>query len=182
MSMTKEKRAAANKGIKTMPIKGKNYATVATRLNEFWAVCPDGSIDTTVCDIDESHVLMQAKVYDEKDHLLATGTAEEEKEASRINSTSYVENCETSAIGRALANAGFGSEENIASAEELTNALMNQATMLPGKKLLTTYCTEHGLAAQDVLAERGITLESIPKGSNAIYYRVVADLMEAKGE
>jgi hypothetical protein len=54
--------------------------------------------------------------------------------------------------------------------------------MLPGKKLLTTYCNEHGLTAQDVLAERGIALESIPKGSNGIYYRVVADLMEAKGE
>ena len=94
MSMTKEKRAAANKGIKTMPIKGKNYATVATRLNEFWAVCPDGSIDTTVCDIDERHVLIQAKVYDEKDHLLATGTAEvrlrrEHSKCRRADQCSY---------------------------------------------------------------------------------------------
>ena len=182
MSMTKEKRAAANKSIKTMPIKGKNYATVATRLNAFWEVCPDGSIKTTVCDINENYVLMQAELYDEKGHMLAMGTAEEEKEASRINSTSYVENCETSAIGRALGNAGIGSEENIASAEELTNALMNQATMLPGKKLLTTYCNEHGLLASDVLAENGVELESIPKGANGIYYKIVAELMLEKGE
>ncbi len=182
MGMTKEKRAAANKGIKTMPIKGKNYATVATRLNEFWGVCPDGTVQTEVTDFNDEHILMQAFLYDEKSHLLASGTAEEEKEASRLNNTSYVENCETSAIGRALANAGFGSEENIASAEELTNALMNQVTMLPGKKLLTTYCSEHGLTTQSVLEEKGITLESIPKGSNGIYYKIVADLMAERGE
>lgn len=182
MSMTKEKRAAANKGITTMPIKGKNYATVATRLNAFWEVCPDGSIETEVGNFDENSVLIKASLYDEKGHLLATGHAEEEKEASRINSTSYVENCETSAIGRALANAGLGSEENISSAEELTNALMNQATMLPGKKLLTTYCTEHALLASDVLLEHGIEPESIPKGTNGIYYKIVAEMMMEKGE
>lgn len=180
--ITKEKRAAANNGIKTMPIKGKNYATVATRLNAFWEVCPDGTIETEVCHFDDKCVLIQASIFDEKDHLLATGTAEEEKDASRINSTSYVENCETSAIGRALANAGFGSEENISSAEELANALMNQVDMLPGKKLLTTYCNEHGIKAQDVLAEKDITIESIPKGSNGIYYKIVADLMAENGE
>ena len=180
--ITKEKRAAANNGIKTMPIKGKNYATVATRLNVFWEVCPDGTIETEVCHFDEGCVLIKASVYDEKDHLLATGTAEEEKEASRINTTSYVENCETSAIGRALANAGFGSEENISSAEELANALMNQVIMLPGKKLFTTYCNEHGMKAQDVLADRGITPESIPKGTNGIYYKLVADMMQCQGE
>ena len=182
MSITKEKRAAANSGIPTINIKGKNYAIVAARLNAFWEVCPDGTIETEVIHFDEKCVLMKAAVYDEKEHLLGTGHAEEEKEASRINSTSYVENCETSAIGRALAAAGFGSEENMSSAEELTNALMNQATMLPGKKLLTTYCNEHALLARDVLLEHGIEPESIPKGTKGIYYKIVAEMMMEKGE
>ena len=180
MAITKEKLAAANKDIETMPIKGRNYATVAVRLNAFRAICPGGTIDTTVCDVDDEHVLIQAKIYDENDHLIASGTAEEEKKASRINNTSYVENCETSAIGRALANAGIGSEENIASAEELANALMNQKEMLTGKRLLKLYCDEHALCAADVAVEH--ELDKVPKGQSWQYYKVVADLMKERGE
>jgi len=180
MTITKEKLAAANKSLTTMNIKGRNYATVATRLNAFRAICPDGTIDTTVCDVDDERVLIQAKIYDETGHLLASGTAEEEKEASRINSTSYVENCETSAIGRALANAGIGSEENISSADELANALMNQRELLSGKRLLSIYCSEHALDAAALSDEHG--LDKVPKGQKWQYYELVAQMMKERNE
>mgnify|MGYP007029096494 CR=1 FL=1 len=57
---------------------------------------------------------------------MAKGIAYEETGASRINSTSYVENCETSAWGRALANLGIGIDTSIASSSEVANAIANQ--------------------------------------------------------
>ena len=52
--------------------------------------------------------------------------AEEEKGSTFINKTSYVENCETSAWGRALANFGIGLDTSVASADEVQNAIANQ--------------------------------------------------------
>ena len=58
--------------------------------------------------------------------ILATGTAYEKENSSFINKTSYIENCETSAVGRALGFAGFGIDVAIRSAEEAANAEMQQ--------------------------------------------------------
>ena len=74
---------------------------------------------------------MTATIADGDGKVLATGTAFEEKGSSYINKTSYVENCETSAVGRALAMLGIGSEENLCSADELVNAINGQNS---GKK------------------------------------------------
>ena len=63
---------------------------------------------------------------DEQDREIATGIAEEVKGSTFINKTSYVENCETSAWGRALANMGIGLDTSVASAEEVQNAIANQ--------------------------------------------------------
>ena len=189
--ITKEKLAAVNKTLETMDIKGSEYATVAARINAFREICPSGGIDTVVCDIDDEHVLIQAKVFDENGHQLSSGTAKEdrkpaeelsdnEKKRLKINLNSYVENCETSAVGRALANLGIGSKENIASAEELAQALLRQQTLLTGKRLLTLYCDEHALDAAKVSEEHG--LDTAPKGSMAPFYKVVAELMEKNGE
>ena len=189
--ITKEKLAAANSSLKMMDIGDSKYATAAARINAFREICPDGCIDTTVCDVDEEHVLIQCKVYDENGHQLSSGTAKEDRNAAdelsdrekkrlKINLTSYVENCETSAVGRALANLGIGSKENVASAEELAEALLRQQTMLTGKRLLTIYCDEHALDASKVAKEHG--LDTVPKGSMAPYYKVVAELMEANNE
>lgn len=172
--ITNELLAKANLKIKTVPIKGKKYAMVVSRVDAFREICPGGTIETVPVITDEERAIFQAKVYDEKDHLLATGTAEEVKGSSQINSTSFVENCETSAVGRALAMLGIGSEENMASAEEVATAIMNQTEIPAGHKALRVYCDEHQLVLADIWQEHALS----KKSPNYLFYRALADEME----
>jgi len=156
----------------------KKYVTVTARVQAFRKICPSGSIDTTVCDMDDEHVMIQAKIYDEKDHLLASGTAEERHDSSLINETSYVENCETSAVGRALGMLGIGSEESMASAEEMATALLNKVEFPEGIRFLGTYCSEHALSLREVCEQH--SLNKTAKKSD--YYAVLAKVMAEQGE
>ena len=106
-------------------IKGKEYMTVALRVQNFREAHPDWSIVTQIVHRDENEVVMVATILNDQGRILATGHAEEKRKASQINSTSALENCETSAIGRALAGAGFGGSE-FASANEVQNAIQQQ--------------------------------------------------------
>jgi hypothetical protein len=106
-------------------IRGKEYMTVALRVQNFREVHPDWSIVTQIVHRDENEVVMVAAILDEQNRIIATGHAEEKRKASQINSTSALENCETSAIGRCLASAGFGGSE-FASANEVQNAIQQQ--------------------------------------------------------
>lgn len=120
----------ANEQIQTTPIKGNDYAAVAQRVKAFRMVYPDGFILThEVCD-ENGVVKYKCEVgYYAEDGakiVLATGSARESQNASYINKTSYIENCETSAVGRALGFAGFGIETSICSADELAGALEKQ--------------------------------------------------------
>lgn len=124
--ITKEQLDTANEMIKKINFKGKGYALVASRISAFRAICPRGRINTEILSMENGVVTMKASVFDEDDRELSNGFAQEKEGASYINKTSYIENCETSAIGRALGNLGIGSDENIASAEELANAVLNQ--------------------------------------------------------
>lgn len=124
--ITKEQLDTANEMIQKISFKGKGYALVASRISAFRAICPRGRINTEILSMDNGVVTMKASVFDDDDRELSNGFAQEKEGASYINKTSYIENCETSAIGRALGNLGIGSDENIASAEELANAVLNQ--------------------------------------------------------
>ena len=116
----------ANKLIKTTDVKGKDYAEVNQRIKAFRMLYPNGTILTEMISNDSGVCIFKASVYDGDDHILATGTAYEKEGSTFINKTSYIENCETSAVGRALSMCGLGIDTSIASAEEVQNAIANQ--------------------------------------------------------
>ena len=116
-------------------IRGKEYQTVALRVQKFREQHPDWSIITALISRDAETVVMLASVMNDQNRIIATGHAEEFRNASQINSTSALENCETSAIGRALAAAGFGGTE-FASANEVQNAIHQQS---PKKVQINSY-------------------------------------------
>lgn len=124
--------AIANDQIKTIDIKGKEYSEVNQRIKAFRMVYPDGIIDTELLSNENGVCIFKAQVgYYEDDidgcvRWLGTGYAYEKEDSSFINKTSYIENCETSAVGRALGMAGFGIDVSVASAEEVYNAMQNQ--------------------------------------------------------
>ena len=112
-------------------IHGKEYKTVAKRVDEFRKEHKtDLAIITSLVDRDEDTVVMKAEIIDKDGRTIATGYAEEHRAASQINKTSALENCETSAIGRALANFGLGGGE-YASADEVAQAISQQAEAQP---------------------------------------------------
>ena len=111
----------------TISIHGKDYATVALRL----AVARRNlgaklKIETEIVSIDKDVVVVKA-IVTIAGNVIATGLAEEKRSASRINQTSALENCETSAVGRALAFCGM-TNDKIASAEEVSAAIEQQSS------------------------------------------------------
>ena len=124
----------ANESIQTTDIKGKNYAEVNQRIKAFRMVYPHGFINTEMLSNDGGVCVFKATVgtydmdSDGEAYILGTGTAYEKEGSTFINKTSYIENCETSAVGRALGMAGFGIDTSVASAEEVQNAIIIQQT------------------------------------------------------
>ena len=105
---------------------GKDYVQVFERVKAFRVLHPNWTIETHILGNEGGVVTMQATVKDETGRVLATGHAAEKQGSTRINATSHVENCETSAVGRALAMLGIGIETAIASAEEVAAARADQ--------------------------------------------------------
>ena len=116
----------ANKTIKTVNVQNKQYAEVPQRIKAFRCIQPNGAIVTEMLSNEGGVCIFKATVYDEDGRILGTGTAYEREGSTFINKTSYIENCETSAVGRALGMCGFGIDVAIASAEEVMNAIANQ--------------------------------------------------------
>ncbi len=118
-------RADINKRLKRTNIKGKDYIEVNQRILAFWELYPNGRITTELLADDGKRCTFKATVYD-GENLLATGHSFEFQGAGMVNKTSYVENCETSAVGRALGMLGIGVTESIASADEVQAAIAHQ--------------------------------------------------------
>jgi hypothetical protein len=118
--------AVANESIQTIDIKGKEYSEVNQRIKAFRMICPNGAIETELLSNENGICVFKAIIKDEKGRVLGTGTAYEKEDSSFINKTSYIENCETSAVGRALGMCGLGIDVSVASAEEVQNAINNQ--------------------------------------------------------
>lgn len=106
-------------------IHGKDYQTVALRVTKFREDNPDWTIKTKVLDMG-MYITIRASIYDAEGRLISTGHASEERGEGMINTTSALENCETSAVGRALAFYRFPGTF-LRSADEMSEALIQQA-------------------------------------------------------
>ena len=123
-------RKEVNDRLTRTNIKGRQYIDVAQRIQGFWELYPQGRIVTEMVADDGKRCVFKAEAYDMAEGgagLLATGHAYEVNSGRGVNSTSYIENCETSAVGRALGMLGIGSTDSIASADEVMNAQQRQA-------------------------------------------------------
>lgn len=132
----------ANKQIRTIDIERtdkktgkktkKEYVEVNQRIKAFRMLCPEGTIETELIKLEDGICVIKAtisttNVYFDVERnkletykrILGTGYAYEEQESSYINQTSFLENAETSAVGRALGMCGFGIDTSVASAEEM---------------------------------------------------------------
>ena len=120
----------SNYKFKTTNIRGKQYVEVNERIKYFrqedkynnWTISTDFPV------LDSEQCVCKAYIIDTNDRVVATGHAHEERASSHINNTSSVENCETSAIGRALAMMGIGIDTSIASANEVNDAIAKQSS------------------------------------------------------
>lgn len=135
----------ANDTIATTDIKGKDYAEVNQRIKAFRMVYPEGTINTEIISLENGVCTMKATAMNEG-KILGTGFAQEKEGSTFINKTSYIENCETSAVGRALGMCGFGIDTSVCSAEELQNALNNQNKPETKSKPKIEYATEKQIA------------------------------------
>jgi hypothetical protein len=151
-----------NKNLKTTPVKGKDYVEVNERVKAFRKLYPEGIIDTKIESIENGVCIIKAQVgfYEEDGCVrwLASGIAYEKEGSTFINKTSYIENCETSAVGRALGFMGIGIDTGIASKEEVENAIENQPKQINSTK---------ASAIKELIKRKGANLEEILK-----YYKI----------
>ena len=131
---TYEEILKANEQIQTIEFKGNQYASVSQRIKAFRMVCPQGFIRTEMMSNENGVCIFKAEVgarnfridkdgnIEKEELIFGVGHACEKEGSTYINESSYIENCETSAVGRALGMAGFGIDMAVASAEEVQNA------------------------------------------------------------
>lgn len=115
-------RDIANSDIEYIDVKGKEYAEVKERIAAFRKVYPEGGILATIKELDDKHCVVECSIIDENGRVLALAHAHETISASVINRSSMLENCETSAVGRALGFLGFGIKTAVASSLEAQRA------------------------------------------------------------
>ena len=131
----------SNYKFKTTNIRGKQYVEVNERIKFFRQEeeYKNWTLSTEFTALDSNMCVCKAIVADPSQRIIASGHAHETQGSSNINKTSYVENCETSAIGRALAMMGIGIDTSIASANEVNEAIAKQGdTSLSSKPAKAT--------------------------------------------
>jgi hypothetical protein len=131
----------------------EDYETVEDRLIKYWKDNPDGRVFTRLLESTASRFIVEAAVYRSKDDTApwATGLAEETVQGRGVNATSALENCETSAIGRALANAGYATKGKRPTREEM------------GKVAAKAKADEAIQEAKTKMSQTGSTYVPVPK-------------------
>jgi hypothetical protein len=107
-----------------------DYETVEERLIKYWKEHPDGQIHTRLVEATATRFIVEASIFrtEADNRPWTTGLAEETVQGRGVNATSALENCETSAIGRALANAGYATKGKRASREEMSKVAVKANT------------------------------------------------------
>ena len=191
--------------MKTVDIKGKEYVEVNERIKHFRSnPSYEGyKLTSEIVSIKDGVCIIKASVYNKEGELVATGHAYEKENSSFINKTSYIENCETSAWGRALGNLGIGIDTSIASLEEVQNATKQQQASvkkeapktpeIPKPKLVKKFFLENGFLSEE--ERKGVKegfqgKEELPeKAAKELIFRIdkrieldvfLNDLVEAK--
>ena len=129
----------------------EDYETVEERLIKYWKDHPDGQIHTKIIEATASRFIVEASIYrTEADaRPWTTGLAEETVQGRGVNATSALENCETSAIGRALANAGYATKGKRASREEMSKVERLTAKDIARNKEVPSFATKEEALAAD---------------------------------
>ena len=173
--MTFEDLQKANESINATLLKNEKtgkeigyYAEVNQRIKVFRMLYPEGAIETEMLSNENGVCVFKASVYEQvveidnpltsastaRKVLLGTGHAYEKENSTFINKTSYIENCETSAVGRALAMCGIGIDKSIASAEEVINAVNNQdPTKEDAENYVITFGKYNGKLLSEVIKD-----------------------------
>jgi hypothetical protein len=147
----------------------QDYETVESRLEKWWKDYPNGRVATKLEQTTDTRYIVSAELFkaQEDSRPCATGLASESIADRGVNSTSALENCETSAIGRALANAGYAAKGKRASREEMTK-VTNYSP--PGTRaravenvLRESFSVENKLENPVQWAVDGVTVPSAPK-------------------
>lgn len=186
--ITYEDIKKVNEQIQMVDIKENKYATVAERIKAFRMLYPQGFICTDIISNTKEDgspyvCVIKATVgflnENGERQVLGTGIAYEKENSSFINKASYLENCETSAVGRALGMCGLGIDKDVASADEVQTARINSEPITPEmKKALKKTLADKGIGEDficDLYGVEEIKELNVPKFNN-----IVAHLEEIK--
>ncbi len=178
---------------KTTNIRGKQYVEVNERIKFFRQEeqYKNWGITTEFPMLSPDEALCRCTITDRDGMVVAVGHAHENRAASNINKTSYVENCETSAVGRALAMLGIGIDTSIASANEVQDAIAQQdepaepeLKKAPAKKAAPKKTTVKHKDANDDLMDKAVNyVKGAPdkrKAYDAIIDKYGGQLSEAQ--
>lgn len=170
----------------------QDYVTVAERIERFYERYPEGRLITHIVehDAERGFILMRAEVYRNPDDAspAATGHAYELKSEGYVQRTSYIEVCETSSIGRALAMAGFEVKRGIASREEMEKSARISREPAPArdKQPATPPAKQSSATEQSAKADQPATddqkqtilnlLESMRPGDRRAQRRVLVEM------
>ncbi len=159
-------------------IHGKEYATVAHRIAIFRRnLGAKAKIETETVSIDKDTVVCKATIS-LSGNVLATGLAEEKRTASRINQTSALENCESSAVGRALAFCGITNDQ-IASAEEVSAAIEQQDKKIQSA-LKELNSVSHAGNYKEWISKNKVFLSDLKANNPLVYKDFMAKFTSAK--
>lgn len=182
MGITFDQIMEANEKMNAIDVKGKMYMEVNQRIKAFRMLYPNGSIQTSIQSLENGICVIKAFVFDEEKNLIGTGHAYEKEGSTFINKTSYIENCETSAVGRALGMCGIGIDTSVASYEEVSNAIAQQEDEKikkalidqPKKTVLINTAKKKGVELVQIFERYGISsidemnMETWTKAMNAL--------------